>query len=126
MDFDSFAKTVQTFGADPERWNTDRKDAMNLWATTDGANILQTEKALDDLLDTIQPPDCTGLTERIQSFVLNEALRGQILIFRRFAPWISLCCLIGGFCLGWYQNHLNDINTQSYFETMFDTFYEQS
>ena len=125
MDFDSFSKTVQTFGADPARWETDQTDAMNVWAATDGATVLKTEKALDDLLNLVQPPDCQGLAGRIQALVFNEALRGQILIFRRIAPWISLCCLIGGFCLGWYQNHLNDINTQSYFETMFDTFYEQ-
>ena len=124
MDFDSFAKTIQTFGSNPDRWETDQSQ-INAWAKTDGSDVLKTEKALDDLLNLVQPPVCAGLTERIQSFVINEALRGQLLIFKRFAPWISLCCLIGGFYLGWYQNHLNNVNTQSYFETMFDTFYEQ-
>ena len=124
MDFDSFAKTIQTFGADPDRWETDQSQ-INAWVKTGGSDVLKTEKTLDDLLNLVQPPVCAGLTERIQSFVINETLRGQFLIFKRFAPWISLCCLIGGFYLGWYQNLLNNVNTQSYFETMFDTFYEQ-
>ncbi len=105
MTSDSFSKTVQTFGADPARWETDQKDALNVWAATDGAAILKAEKALDDLLDTVQPPPCSGLAERIYAVVLNDALRGQLLIFRRFVPWVSVACAVFGFCLGWYQNH---------------------
>ena len=122
---DSFSKTVQTFGADPMRWETDRKDALNIWATTEGATVLQTEKALDDLLNTVQPPPCSGLAERIYAIASNDALRGQLLIFLRFVPWVSVACAVFGFCLGWSQNHADAANTQSYFETMFDTFYEQ-
>ena len=126
MTSDSFSKAVQTFGAGFARRETDRPDAFDVWATTEGASILQTENALDDLLDTVQPPACpAGLAERIYAIALNETMRRQILIFRRFVPWVSVACAVFGFCLGWYQNHADIANVQSYFETMFDTFYEQ-
>ena len=123
MTFDSFAQTVQTFGASPSRWETDE---INAWATTEeGFNLLQTEKELDDQLDLVQPPACAGLIERIQVAVMNEKAQRQILLFWKISPWISFLFMIGGFYLGWYENHLNYANTQSYFSTMFDTFYEQ-
>ena len=122
---DSFSKTVQTFGAGFARRETDRPDAFDAWAATNGAAILKEEKELDDLLNTVQPPPCSGLAERIYAIALNDALRGQLLIFRRFVPWVSVACAVFGFCLGWYQNHADVANTQSYFNTMFDLFYEQ-
>ena len=126
MTSDSFSQAVQTFGVIPARRETDQTDAFDAWAATGGAAVLKEEKALDDLLDTVQPPPCpAGLAERIYAIALNDALRGQILIFRRFVPWISVACAVFGFCLGWYQNHAAAADAQSYFETMFDTFYEQ-
>ncbi|MBR4127677.1 MAG: hypothetical protein IKR09_08900 [Alphaproteobacteria bacterium] len=125
MTSDSFSKTVQTFGVNLAHRETNQRDVFDVWAATDGAAVLQTEKALDDLLNTVRPPSCSGLAERIYATVLNETARRQILLFWRLSPWISLACAVFGFCLGWYQNHADTANMQSYFNTMFDLFYEQ-
>ncbi|MBR1777583.1 MAG: hypothetical protein IJ752_03230 [Alphaproteobacteria bacterium] len=127
MDFDSFAQMIQTFGASAARWETDQPEATAQWAKTrKGAKLLQAEKILDTELDSLQPPLCTGLIERIQSVVMNEKTQRQIVLFWRISPWVSFLFMIGGFYMGWYQNHQDFINTQSYFTTMFeDLNYEQ-
>lgn len=126
MTTDSFAQIIQTFGADAAHWETERFDQIKAWTETEeGKRILQTEKELDDCLNLVQPPVCTGLIDKIQAIITNEKTQRQILLFWKISPWISFACMIGGFYLGWYQNHQDYINTQSYFSTMFDNFYEQ-
>lgn len=89
-------------------------------------SVPEEEKELNACLDMIQPPDCTGLTDKILSAVLLEKAKSQMLLFWRVSPWISVLCILCGFYLGWYQSHQDYINAQSYFSTMFDDFnYEQ-
>lgn len=126
MTCDSFSKTLQTFGANPDRWETDQCDALGEWAATDGADILNGEKSLDDLLNSVRPPEYpAGLTERIRAAVVSETLHRQILFFRRITPWASAACILCGFWLGWYQSRSDFADMQNYFNSMFDLFYEQ-
>ncbi|MBO4521098.1 MAG: hypothetical protein J5787_07830 [Alphaproteobacteria bacterium] len=126
MNTDSFAQTVQTFGSDATHWETDRVDEIKTWIKTkEGLRIFQEEKELDDYLNMVQPPACTGLIDKIQTVIANEKIQRQLLLFWRVSPWISAACVVFGFCLGWYQNYSDYANTQSYFSTMFDNFYEQ-
>ena len=127
MDFDSFAQMIQTFGASASRWETDQAEEAVKWAKTrEGAALLRKEKALDNKLDTVQPPFYPDLINRIQSVVMNEKAQRQIVLFWRISPWISFLFLIVGFYMGWHQNHQDFVNTQNYFTTMFDDlYYEQ-
>ena len=125
MNTDSFAQMIQTFGANPERWETDRPDLVRSWAETDGAEVLRAQKELDMRLDTVQPPVYPDLIGKIKSVIIRENAQRQLLLFWRVSPWISVACAVFGFCLGWYQNYSDYANTQSYFDTMFNNFYEQ-
>ena len=125
MDTKLFEQTLQTFGASPSHWETEQKDELVAWGKTDGAEIMRQEKDLDDCLNLLVPPVCDNLTEKIQALVINEKIQRQIVLFWKISPWISFLFMVCGFSLGWYQHHLDYINTQSYFNTMFDTFYEQ-
>lgn len=127
MTFDSFAKTVQTFGSDPDRWETEQRDDIVKWTQTDeGRSVLRQEKELDEQLNLLQPPPCSGLIDKIQSAIIQDKAKSQILLFWRISPWISVLCILCGFYLGWHQSQQNYINMQSYFSTMFDDFnYEQ-
>ena len=127
MNTENFIQTVQTFGSSPSRWETDSPEELQKWTQTEeGIEILETEKELDLRLDFLKPPVCTELIDKIQSVIMQETLKHQYLFFWKISPWISFFCIIGGFYLGWYQNHLNDVYTESYFATMFDdTGFEQ-
>jgi len=126
MSTDSFAQIVQTFGTDTKHWETDQADQIKAWIETDEGNrIFQEEKKLDDCLNLVLPPACTCLIDKIQAVVANEKIQRQILLFWKISPWISAACIVFGFCLGWYQNYSDYANTQSYFNTLFDNFYEQ-
>lgn len=121
METDSFAQMIQTFGASPDRWETDRTDQIKAWTETkDGKRILRAEKDLDDCLNTVCPPVTFHLIDKIRTAVLNERMQRQILLFWRISPWVSFLCVIGGFYLGWHQNQLDYVNTQSYFSAMFE------
>ena len=126
-DTTEFAQTLQTFGSSPARWETDQAEQIKKWTETpDGTDVLNREKELDCLLDSIQPPVCTELIDRIQAAVMQDCVRRQVLLFWRISPWISFLCVLCGFYLGWYQSHQDYINMQSYFSSMFDDFnYEQ-
>lgn len=125
MDTKLFAQTVQTFGASPSRWETDQKDALADWGKTDGAEMMQEEMELDKALDLVVPPDCTGLSDRIQKIIAAETMQRQIVLFWKISPWVSFLFMVCGFSLGWYQHYLNHLSVQNYFNTLFDTFYEQ-
>ena len=126
MTTDSFAQTIQTFGTDSAHWETDQADQIKAWIETEEGNrIFQAEKELDDRLNLVQPPVCVGLIDKIQTVIANEKIQRQLLLFWRISPWVSAACVVFGFCLGWYQNYSDYTNTQSYFNTLFDTFYEQ-
>lgn len=124
MNTEHFIKTVQTFGSFPSRWETDFPEELLKWTETEeGARILKTEKELDDRLDMLAPPVCTGMSNKIQSAIIHENLQRQFLFIWKISPWVSLACMLGGFYLGWYQNYLDDINAQNYVTAMFDEIY---
>ena len=121
MDFNSFKKTVQTFGSCRDRWETNDPASADILAKTEeGKAIVHTEKTLDDKLDTFCPPVCIDLTDRLYTVIINEKTQRQFFLFVRYSAWLSLLFMIGGFCLGWYQTQQDYINTQSYFDTIFD------
>ena len=124
MDFNSFKKMVQTFGSCRSRWETDDIDSAAAWAESDeGAGVIRAERLLDDKLNLICPPACGNLAERLYTAVMNEKTQRQFLLFVRYSTWFSLLFMIGGFCLGWFQTHQDYVNTQSYFDTIFDIIY---
>ena len=120
MDFNSFKKTVQTFGACRDRWETNDPETANILAISNaGTSIVHTEKMLDDKLDMFCPPDCHDLADRLYTAVINETAQKQFLLFVRYSAWFSLLFMIGGFYLGWYQTQQDFVDTQSYFDTLF-------
>ena len=124
MDFNSFQKMVQTFGACRARWETKEFEAASAWAETPrGADIIRSEQKLDERLNLFRPPVCAGLSDRLYAALLNERTQRQFLFILRYSTWLSLLFMIGGFCLGWYQTRQVYINTQSYFDTLFDINY---
>ena len=125
MNTESFEKTVRTFGASPSRWETEQTDELAEWARTDGKEIAREEQTLDNALNLVAVPEDVSLTDRIQQLVAKETMRRQIVLFWKISPWISFTFMLCGFSLGWYQHHLDYINMQSYFDTLFDTVYEQ-
>lgn len=124
MTFDDFKKMVQTFGTSCRRWETDDTGSCAIFSKSDqGIALIKTEKQLDDCLDLICPPICNGLADRLYSAIINEKTRHQIILFWRYSTFLSLLLMIGGFYLGWYQTHQDYMNTQSYFDTIFDVNY---
>lgn len=124
MDFDSFKKMVQTFGASCARWETNDAEAAAVWAKSGvGTGIIKTEQQLDNKLDLICAPPCGLLADRLYAAVMNEKTQRQIFLFLRYSTWLSLLLMIGGFWLGWYQTQQDYVNTQSYFDTIFDVSY---
>ena len=124
MNFNSFKKMVQTFGSCRNRWETDDIDSAAAWAESGaGAGVIRAERLLDDKLDLICPSVCDNLAGRLYTAIMNEKMQRQFLLFIRYSTWFSLLFMSGGFFLGWYQTHQDYVNTQSYFDTMFDISY---
>mgnify|MGYP006919059175 FL=1 len=79
---------------------------------------------LNAILDLWRVPDCGELTARIYAAVTaDERLRRQVFVFWRYSAVFSAAFMIGGFCFGLYSSHLDRLNTQSYFNTIFDIGY---
>lgn len=124
MDFNSFKKTVQTFGSRRDRWETDDIESARGWAETgEGAAVIRAERLLDDKLDALCPPAVRSLANRLYAAILNEKTQRQLFLFWRYSAWLSLLFMIGGFYLGWHQTHRDYVNTQSYFDALFDVEY---
>ena len=124
MNLKTFERIVQTFGASCSRWETNDLDAVSALAQSDnGKTLIRTEQLLDNKLDLLCVPTNTLLAERLYTTIVNEKTKNQILLFLRYSTWLSLLFMIGGFYLGWYQTHQDYLNTQSYFDTMFDISY---
>ncbi len=124
MTFDKFKQMIQTFGASSCRWETDDIASCRIFSKSNqGIKLLESEKRLDEQLDILVPPICVGLADRLYAAVVNERVRHQILLFWRCSTFLSLLLMIGGFYLGWYQTHQDYMNTQSYFDTLFDINY---
>ena len=124
MNFNSFKKMVQTFGSCRDRWETDDIDSAAAWTeSAEGAGVIRAERLLDAKLDLFCPPVCSHLADRLYATIVNEKTQRQIFLLLRYSTWLSLLFIISGFCLGWYQTHQDYVNTQSYFDTMFDISY---
>lgn len=124
MNLKTFERIVQTFGASCSRWETNDLDAVSALAQSDnGKTLIRTEQLLDNKLDLLCVPTNTLLAERLYTTIVNEKTKNQILLFLRYSTWLSLLFMIGGFYLGWYQTHQDYLNTQSYFDTIFDINY---
>lgn len=123
MDFNSFKKIVQTFGSASMHWETDDASIYDWEKSVAGSEIIKKERCLDKKLDLVCPPSCDLLVDRLYTAIINDNTRQQFFLFLRYSKWLSLLFVISGFCLGWYQTHQDYVNTQSYFDTIFDVYY---
>lgn len=79
---------------------------------------------LNAMLDLWRVPDCGELAARIYAAAAaDKRLRQQVFVFWRYSAVFSAVFMIGGFCFGLYSSHLDHLNTQSYFDTIFDIGY---
>lgn len=121
MNLTSFKQMVQTFGANPKRWETENvEEAFGFAAMPAAASALAVEQNLDEKLDLFSVPFCDNLNQRLFSAIMNETGRKYFFFFIRQATWISLLFMIGGFYLGWHGSQQKMLNTESYFSAMFD------
>ncbi|GEM_PF-3324897 len=100
------------------------KNILRRSGATDPSAKNDGDAKLNAMLDLWRVPDCGELAARIYAAVTaDERLRRQVFVFWRYSAVFSAAFMIGGFCFGLYSSHLDCLNTQSYFNTIFDIGY---